>query len=96
MRYAATLISKSCLSIAWVVNTQPTDSGGHQLASGIIRARTSSSTLVAGLLVHGFFNVFAGSVIENPAPWMWGPFCFGIDGVLALALIAMFCRGEPQ
>ncbi|KIN66152.1 hypothetical protein Z946_631 [Sulfitobacter noctilucicola] len=31
----------------------------------------------------------AESMIANPAPRWWGPFCLGIDVVLALALATM-------
>jgi hypothetical protein len=63
-------------------------------ALAIIGARTSSWILAAALLGHGIFDVFAGSVIANPAPGWWGPFCLGIDVVLALALAAMLWRGR--
>jgi hypothetical protein len=64
------------------------------VALAIIGARTSSWILAAALLGHGIFDVFAGSVISNPAPGWWGPFCLGIDVVLALALAAMLWRGQ--
>ncbi|QFU07213.1 hypothetical protein PARPLA_01268 [Rhodobacteraceae bacterium THAF1] len=63
-------------------------------ALAIIGARTSSWLLVAALLGHGIFDVFAGSVIANPAPDWWGPFCLGIDVLLALALAAILQRGQ--
>ncbi|UWR24570.1 hypothetical protein [Sulfitobacter sp. S190] len=63
-------------------------------ALAIIGARTSSWILAAALLGHGIFDVFAGSVIANHAPGWWGPFCLGIDVVLALTLAAMLLRGR--
>lgn len=53
------------------------------VALAIIRARSSSWILAAALLGHGIFDVFASSVIGNPAPGWWGPFCLGVDVVLA-------------
>jgi len=58
----------------------------------IIGARTSSWILAAALLAHGFFDVLVGSVIANPAPGWWGPFCLGVDVVLAMALATMLWR----
>ncbi|KIN69930.1 hypothetical protein Z945_3822 [Sulfitobacter noctilucae] len=60
----------------------------------IIGARTSSWILAAALLAHGIFDVFVGLVIANPAPGWWGPFCLGIDVVLAMALATMLWRGR--
>lgn len=64
------------------------------VALAIIGARASSWILAAALLGHGIFDVFAGSVVANPAPGWWGPFCLGIDVVLALALAAILWRGR--
>ena len=61
-------------------------------ALAIIGARTSSWLLAAALLAHGIFDVVAESMIANPAPGWWGPFCLGIDVVLALALATMLWR----
>lgn len=58
-------------------------------ALAIIGARTSSWLLATALLSHGIFDVVAESMIANPAPRWWGPFCLGIDVVLALALATM-------
>jgi len=63
------------------------------LAAGF-GARTSSWILAAALLAHGIFDVFVGLVIANPAPGWWGPFCLGIDVVLAMALATMLWRGR--
>ncbi|KQI69344.1 hypothetical protein AN189_06315 [Loktanella sp. 3ANDIMAR09] len=63
-------------------------------ALAIVGARISSWILAAALLGHGVFDVFAGQVIANPAPGWWGPFCLGIDVVLAAALAAMLWRGQ--
>jgi hypothetical protein len=63
-------------------------------ALAIIGARTSSWILAAALLAHGIFDVFVGSVIANPAPGWWGPFCLGVDVVLAIALATMLWRGR--
>lgn len=63
-------------------------------ALAIIGARTSSWILAAALLAHGIFDVFVGSVIANPALGWWGPFCLGIDVVLAMALATMLWRGR--
>jgi hypothetical protein len=62
------------------------------VALAIIGARSSSWILAASLLGHGVFDVFAGSVIPNPAPGWWAPFCLGIDVVLALALAGILWR----
>jgi len=64
------------------------------VALAIIGARASSWILAAALLGHGIFDVLAGSVFANPAPGWWGPFCLGIDVVLALALAAILWRGQ--
>lgn len=61
-------------------------------ALAIFGARTSSWLLAAALLAHGIFDVVAESMIANPAPGWWGPFCLGIDMVLALALATMLWR----
>lgn len=58
----------------------------------IIGARTSSWLLAAALLAHGIFDVVAESMIANASPGWWGPFCLGIDVVLALALATMLWR----
>lgn len=64
------------------------------VALAIIGARTSAWLLAAALLAHGIFDVSAGLVIANPAPGWWGPFCLGIDVVLAIALGWMLWRGD--
>jgi len=60
----------------------------------IVGARASSWILAAALLGHGLFDVAVGSVLSNPAPNWWGPFCLGIDVILALALAVMLWRGQ--
>lgn len=64
------------------------------VALAIIGARASPWIFAAALLGHGIFDVFAGSVIANPAPGWWGPFYLGIDVMLALTLAAMLWRGQ--
>jgi len=60
----------------------------------IVGGRTSSWILAAALLGHGIFDIAVGSVLSNPAPNWWGPFCLGFDVVLALALAVMLCRRQ--
>jgi hypothetical protein len=60
----------------------------------IVGARASSWILAAALLGHGLSDVAVGSVLSNPAPNWWGPFCLGIDVILALALAVMLWRGQ--
>jgi len=60
----------------------------------IIGARASSWILAAALLGHGIFDISVGSVLSNPAPNWWGPFCLGIDVVLAFALATVLWRGQ--
>lgn len=63
------------------------------VALAIIGARTSAWLLATALLAHGIFDISAGLVIANPAPGWWGPFCLGMDLVLAAALGWMLWRG---
>lgn len=60
----------------------------------IVGARISSWILAASLLGHGIFDILVGSVLSNPAPNWWGPFCLGIDVMLAIALATMLWRGN--
>ena len=60
----------------------------------IIGVRRSSWLLAAALLGHGIFDMSVGSVLANPAPNWWGPFCLGIELVLALGLATMLWRGQ--
>lgn len=60
----------------------------------IIGARASSWILAAALPGHGIFDITVGSVLSNPAPPWWGPFCLGIDVVLAVLLADMLWRGQ--
>jgi hypothetical protein len=41
-----------------------------------------------------YHDVAVESVLSNPAPNWWGPFCLGIDMILALALAVMLWRGQ--
>jgi len=59
----------------------------------VIGAWKWSWILAVALLGHGIFDISVGLVVSNPAPNWWGPFCLGMDAVLALALAAMLWRG---
>ena len=58
----------------------------------IIGARASAWILAAALLGHGIFDVSVGRFLANPASGWWGPFCLGIDVVLALGLAVLLLR----
>ena len=99
--WATTMVAIASFHVVFAIQTGNTlEIAVHTgLAAGfaalaIIGALTSSWILAAALLGHGIFDVFAGSVIANPAPGWWWSFCLGIDVVLALALAAMLWRGQ--
>ncbi|SFK98523.1 hypothetical protein [Celeribacter marinus] len=99
--WATTMVAIASFYVVFAIQTGDTleiivHSG---LAAGfvilaIVGARASSWILAAALLGHGLFDVAVGSVLSNPAPNWWGPFCLGIDVILALALAVMLWRGQ--
>ena len=99
--WATTMVAIASFYVVFAIQTGDTleiivHSG---LAAGfvilaVIGARKSSWLLAAALLGHGIFDISIGSVLSNPAPNWWRPFCLGIDVVLALGLAVMLRRGQ--
>ena len=99
--WATTMVAIASFYVVFAIQTGDTleiivHSG---LAAGfvilaIVGARASSWILAAALLGHGLFDVAVGSGLSDPARYWWGPFCLGIDVILALALAVMLWRGQ--
>ncbi|WP_299960872.1 hypothetical protein [uncultured Roseobacter sp.] len=99
--WATTMVAIASFYVVFAIQTgDTTEIVIHTLlATGfavlaIIGARASAWILAAALLGHGIFDISVGWVLANPAPGWWGPFCLGIDVVLAVALGLMLCRGQ--
>ena len=99
--WAATMVAIASFYVVFAIQSGDTfDIVVHTgLAIGfaslaIIGARTSGWILAAALLGHGIFDMSVGWVLANPAPGWWGPFCLGIDAVLAVALGLILWRGQ--
>lgn len=52
--------------------------------------------VVVGLGAHGIYDVAFHGHAANPAPDWWGPFCLGVDLVLAATLAVWIRRGEVR
>lgn len=56
--------------------------------------RKSLWWVVAGLVLHGVYDIAFHGHAANPAPEWWGPFCLAVDLILALALAVWIRRGQ--
>lgn len=99
--WATTMVAIASFYVVFAIQTGDTSEIALHtlLATGfavlaIIGARASAWILAAALLGHGIFDISVGWVLANPAPGWWGPFCLGIDAVLAVALGIMLWRGQ--
>jgi len=64
------------------------------MALALIGYKSSLWLIVAGLVLHGIFDAVSLAYTANPAPNWWGPFCIGVDGLLALMLCWCMLRGH--
>jgi len=64
------------------------------MALALIGYKSSLWLIVAGLVLHGIFDAVSLAYTANPAPNWWGPFCIGVDGLLALMLCWWMLRGR--
>jgi len=64
------------------------------MALALIGYKTSLWFIAAGLALHGVFDAISLKYSANPAPDWWGPFCIGVDGLLALMLSIWILRGR--
>lgn len=56
--------------------------------------KTSLWFIVAGLVLHGIFDGVSLWLGASPAPHWWGPFCVGVDFLLAAALAHWIAKGH--
>lgn len=65
-------------------------------ALALLGYRRSLWWVVAGLAVHGIYDIAFHGHGANPAPAWWGPFCLGVDVMLALGLAVWIRRGAVR
>ncbi|NBC19700.1 MAG: hypothetical protein GVY06_01415 [Alphaproteobacteria bacterium] len=65
-------------------------------ALALLGYRRSLWWVVAGLALHGVYDIAVHGHGANPAPDWWGPFCLGVDLMLALGLAVWIRRGAVR